>query len=110
MMSAGTAFADPAPGGTPKPPNVVGVSGDTMGSLLDQLAAGYGKGHSTKLYSFDGTNPYTGASDDQITTKQGCAPIERPEGDSTEQGDNSSLGGTVPTLAAGTKDPAATSD
>ena len=43
---------------------------------LQQLASG------TKLYSWDATNPSTGAVGDPVVTKSGCASIPRPDGSS----------------------------
>jgi ABC-type phosphate transport system substrate-binding protein len=84
MGGIGTALADPPGGVTPKETDVVGVGSDTTEYLADQLAFDYNKSHSTgpKLYSWDATNPQTGAIGDSITTKAGCTAIPRPDGGS----------------------------
>ena len=75
--------SDPPKGVTPKATDVVGVGSDTIEFLLDQLSADYNKSHaSPHLYSWDATNPTTGAVGDKITTKAGCAKIARPDGSS----------------------------
>jgi ABC-type phosphate transport system substrate-binding protein len=76
--SASSALADPPSGTTPKASDIVGLSGDALGPLLDQFA--HDDAASPPFYGFDATNPYTGASLDQITTKSGCAAIQRPLG------------------------------
>ena len=83
MISAGPALADPPKGTVPKDTDIVGVGADTTEFLLDQLSVNYNASHSTKkLYSFDATNPLTGAIGDSILTKTGCAKIPRPDGSS----------------------------
>src|SRR5215469_17444250 len=79
---AGSALADPPRGVTPKETDVVGVGSDTTEFLGDQLAFDYNKSHTTgpHLYSWDATNPTTGAIGDNITTKSGCSAIPRPDG------------------------------
>jgi len=79
---AGSALADPPRGVTPKETDVVGVGSDTSEYLGDQLAYDYNKSHSTgpRLYSWDATNPATGAVGDNIKAKAGCAAIPRPDG------------------------------
>ena len=68
----------------PKETDVVGVGSDTIEFLLDQLSFDYNKSHSTgpRLYSWDATNPNTGAIGDNIVTKSGCSQIPRPDGSS----------------------------
>jgi ABC-type phosphate transport system substrate-binding protein len=82
MGAAGSALADPPGGTTPKETDVVGVGSDTTEFVGDQLAFDYNKSHSTgpRLYSWDATNPKTGAIGDSIKTKAGCATIPRPDG------------------------------
>jgi len=83
MISAGPALADPPKGVVPKDTDIVGVGADTTEFLLDQLSVNYNASHTTKkLYSFDATNPLTGAIGDNITTKTACAKIARPDGSS----------------------------
>jgi hypothetical protein len=69
--------------------------------LLDQLSVDYNAAQTTHnashpfVYSWDATNPKTGAIGDLISTKSGCAKIARPNG--------SSAG--IATLASNIKDP-----
>jgi ABC-type phosphate transport system substrate-binding protein len=101
MVAAGPALADPPTGTTPAAGDVVGVGADTTENLLDQLALNYDASNSSpSLYSWDATNPTTGAIGDSIATKAGCKKIARPDG--------SSAG--ITTLASNIKDPADTSD
>jgi ABC-type phosphate transport system substrate-binding protein len=84
-LVAGPALADPPSGVVPKPTDIVGVGSSTLEYLFDQYSHDYDATVSAKaphLYSFDATNPVTGATDDPITTKQGCKPIPRPDGSS----------------------------
>src|SRR5487761_298472 len=82
-LAAGPALADPPTGVTPKATDVVGVGSDTTEYIIDQLSHDYNGSHSgTKLYSWDATNPTTGAVGDPIVTKAGCASIPRPDGSS----------------------------
>ncbi len=87
-MAIGPALADPINGSgkpvTPKETDVVGVGSDTIEYLLDQFSFDYNTSHKTgpRLYSWDATNPKTGAIGDNITTKSGCAKIARPDGSS----------------------------
>jgi len=82
MGAMGTALADPPGGVTPKETDVVGVGSDTTEFIGDQLAFDYNKSHATgpRLYSWDATNPKTGAIGDSIVTKSGCTGIPRPDG------------------------------
>jgi ABC-type phosphate transport system substrate-binding protein len=83
--AAGPALADPPAAVTPRAADVVGVGSDTMGYLLDQLAHDYDQAHpkaGSLLYSWDETNPATGAVGDSIVTKAGCPAIARPDGSS----------------------------
>lgn len=84
-VAAAPALADPPKGVTPKPGDVVGVGSDTIQNVMDQFSHDFNASHSTgpKLYSWDATNPKTGAIHDLIATKSGCAKIQRPDG-STE--------------------------
>jgi ABC-type phosphate transport system substrate-binding protein len=82
-LTAGPALADPPSGTTPRATDIVGVGADTTQYLLDQVANTYDAGHATskeKLYSWDATNPSTGAIGDNIETKATCADISRPNG------------------------------
>jgi ABC-type phosphate transport system substrate-binding protein len=82
-LAAGPALADPPKGVTPKATDVVGVGSDTIEYVMDQLSHDYNGSHSgAKLYSWDATNPATGAVGDPIVTKAGCASIPRPDGSS----------------------------
>jgi ABC-type phosphate transport system substrate-binding protein len=80
-LAAGPALADPPTGVTPKATDIVGVGSDTSEFLFDQFAHDYDNTQSgAKLYSWDATNPSTGAAGDPIVTKSGCASIARPDG------------------------------
>jgi ABC-type phosphate transport system substrate-binding protein len=81
-MAVTPALADPPSGTTPAPANIVGVGSDTIQNVMDALGVKYDAGHTTKLYSWDATNPTTGAIGDPIVTKSGCASIPRPNGSS----------------------------
>lgn len=81
-LAATPAMADPPGGVKPKVADVVGVGSDTIQSVMDQFSHDFNASHSTgsKLYSWDATNPSTGAIHDKISTKSGCAAIPRPDG------------------------------
>jgi ABC-type phosphate transport system substrate-binding protein len=82
-MAAGPALADPPAGTTPKPTDVVGVGSDTIQNVMDQFSHDYNASHTgVKLYSWDATNPSTGAIGDNITYKSGCTVEPRPDGSS----------------------------
>ena len=86
-MVATPALADPPSGVTPKAKDVVGVGSDTIQNVLDQFSVDYNKTHATgKLYSFDATNPTTGAMGDPIqlkaSTPKATCNIPRPDGSS----------------------------
>jgi len=70
---------------TPPEDAAVGVGADT-GGLLDQLSGDYNATLTSAphggLYSWDSTNPATGAIRDKITPKSNCASIQRPDGSS----------------------------
>lgn len=76
------AMADPPTGVTPAPGSIVGVGSDTTQNVVDQFSHDYNATHTTKLYSWDATNPSTGAIHESIKTKSGCAAIPRPDGSS----------------------------
>lgn len=87
VASSGSALADPPRGVTPSPSDIVGVGSDTTQFVMDYYASQYNKtpasaGH--KLYSFDAVKPGSNppVTGDPIVTKQGCAPIARPNGSS----------------------------
>jgi ABC-type phosphate transport system substrate-binding protein len=76
---------DPPGTTVPREGDVVGVGADTDEFLLDQFSHDYNASHSTSahlLYSWDATNPSTGAVGDSIKTKSGCSTIPRPDGSS----------------------------
>jgi hypothetical protein len=76
-------MADPPTGVTPKETDVVGVGSDTIEFLFDQFSFDYNKTHTgAHLYSWDATNPKTGAMGDNIVTKSGCSATPRPDGSS----------------------------
>jgi len=84
-MMAAPALADPPAGVTPKPRDVVGVGSDTIQNVMDQFSVDYNATHTSgKLYSWDATNPTTGAMGDPIQLKSGSANcnIPRPDGSS----------------------------
>jgi ABC-type phosphate transport system substrate-binding protein len=64
----------------------VGVGSDTIQNVLDQFSADYNatvkSSSATRLYSWDATNPNTGAIGDTIAEKSGCSSIARPDGSS----------------------------
>jgi len=66
--------------------DATGVGSDTIQNLLDQFSADYNVGKAltvTHLYSWDATNPNTGAIGDSIQVKGGgCSAIPRPDGSS----------------------------
>jgi ABC-type phosphate transport system substrate-binding protein len=66
--------------------DATGVGSDTIQNLLDQFSADYNVGKAltaTHLYSWDATNPNTGAIGDSIQVKGGgCSAIARPDGSS----------------------------
>jgi ABC-type phosphate transport system substrate-binding protein len=76
---------DPVAGTVPREGDVVGVGADTDEFLLDQFGHDYNASHSGSahlLYSWDATNPSTGAVEDSIKTKANCSKIPRPDGSS----------------------------
>lgn len=81
-LVVGPALADPPSGVTPKVSDVVGVGSDTTEFLFDQFSHDYNNQHKTgtQLYSWDATNPSTGAQGDPIAAKSGCSTIPRPDG------------------------------
>jgi ABC-type phosphate transport system substrate-binding protein len=87
-MAIGPAMADPIGSNgkpvTPKETDITGVGSDTIEFLLDQLSVDYNASHKTgpRLYSWDATNPVTGATLDPITDKSGCTKEPRPDGSS----------------------------
>lgn len=83
MAVAPVAMADPPGKTVPKPTDVVGVGSDTIQNVMDQFSHDYNAAHTgNKLYSWDATNPKTGAIHDNIVTKKGCSAIPRPNGSS----------------------------
>jgi ABC-type phosphate transport system substrate-binding protein len=82
-MAAAPALADPPSGTVPKASNIVGVGSDTIQNVMDQFSHDYNASHTAnKLYSWDATNPTTGAVHDSIVDKSGCSAIPRPNGSS----------------------------
>jgi ABC-type phosphate transport system substrate-binding protein len=85
LGAATPALADPPPGVTPKPADVVGVGSDTIQNVMDQFSHDYNLNHSLRqLFSFDALNPTTGAMGDPIQLKSGSSTcnIPRPDGSS----------------------------
>jgi ABC-type phosphate transport system substrate-binding protein len=63
----------------------VGVGSDTIQNVFDQFSGDYNANKAataTHLYSWDATNPNTGAIGDSIAEKTGCSAIARPDGSS----------------------------
>jgi ABC-type phosphate transport system substrate-binding protein len=84
-VAAGPARADPPSTGHPLGIDIAGVGSGTSQFLFDQLAHDFDHTHFTSasfLYSWDATNPATGAVGDQIVTKSPCPAITRPDGSS----------------------------
>jgi ABC-type phosphate transport system substrate-binding protein len=88
-LSVPAAKADPAKGTTPAYFDIVGVGSNTTEYVIDQMAYNFDAISSVKhgnsathplIYSWDATNPYTGATGDKITTKANCPAITRPNG------------------------------
>jgi ABC-type phosphate transport system substrate-binding protein len=92
LPATGPAMADPIGNNgsavTPHEFDVVGVGSDTIEFLLDQIMVDYNKAHTTDtashphIFSWDATNPTTGAIGDTIKVKAKCAKIARPDGSS----------------------------
>jgi ABC-type phosphate transport system substrate-binding protein len=62
-----------------------GVGSDTIQNVFDQFSGDYNANKAataTHLYSWDATNPNTGAIGDSIAEKTGCSAIARPDGSS----------------------------
>ena len=71
-MAAAPALADPPSGVVPKASNIVGVGSDTTQNVFDQFSHDYNATHTAnKLYSWDATNPATGAIHDNIVIEKG---------------------------------------
>jgi ABC-type phosphate transport system substrate-binding protein len=82
-LVAGPAFADPPGTTVPRDADVVSVGSNTTEYLFDQLSNEYNSTHKGKTplwYSWDATNPTTGAIGDTIITKNNCTGIVRPNG------------------------------
>jgi ABC-type phosphate transport system substrate-binding protein len=70
---------------SPAENDATGVGSDTIQNVLDQFGADYNptvSATSTHIYSWDATNPLTGAIGDSIAEKTGCSSIPRPDGSS----------------------------
>jgi len=70
---------------SPAENDATGVGSDTIQNVLDQFAADFNPGVAaggSHLYSWDATNPLTGAIGDSIPEKTGCSSIPRPNGSS----------------------------
>ena len=98
-LSAGPALADPPNGVSPAPGSVVSVGAQTTQYLSDAVSSNWDKANpkKTQLYTWDAANAL--GVDGNITTKQGCAKVLRPNGSSPGIAD----------LAANIKDPASKS-
>lgn len=65
--------------------DATGVGSDTIQNVLDQFSGDYNakvSSSATHLWSWDATNPNTGAIGDSIAVKTGCSAIARPNGSS----------------------------
>ena len=65
--------------------SAIATGSDTIQNVFDQFSGDFNVGKAataTHLYSWDATNPNTGALHDLITPKAGCAQIQRPNGSS----------------------------
>jgi ABC-type phosphate transport system substrate-binding protein len=70
---------------SPAESDATGVGSDTIQNVLDQFAADYNPtvaATATHIFSWDATNPLTGAIGDSIAEKTGCPHIPRPNGSS----------------------------
>jgi ABC-type phosphate transport system substrate-binding protein len=97
-LTAGPALADPPGKTVPRPTDAVSVGANTTQYLFDQISKQYNTANpsaTTKFYSWDATNPVTGAIGDEIETKSNCADIARPDGG----------GAGITALEANTADP-----
>jgi ABC-type phosphate transport system substrate-binding protein len=102
-LAAGPALADPPSGTTPRAGDAVGVGSNTDQFLFDQVSADFNKAkpkNPSLFYSWDATNPVTGAEGDQIETKNDCVTIARPNGS----------GAGVTALEDNTTDPSSSSN
>src|SRR6185437_1912194 len=81
-ITAVPALADPPK--TPAAGDVVGVGSDTIQNVLNQFSVSYNATHKSgpRLWSWDATDPTTGAIGLPITLKKGCKQIARPNGSS----------------------------
>lgn len=87
----------------PREKDITGVGSDTIQNLLDQFSLDYNvtvRTSAPHLYSWDATNPKTGAVGDMIKAKFGCAKAPRPNGSSA--GISSVTGGPL-ALSANTR-------
>jgi ABC-type phosphate transport system substrate-binding protein len=92
VPAAAPALADPPSGTTVHNYDLTGIGADTTQSVFDQFSKDYNAAQSTGhkadsatnpyLYSWDATNPSTGAIGDSIVLKKGCAAVARPDGSS----------------------------
>jgi ABC-type phosphate transport system substrate-binding protein len=71
---------------SPAEADATGVGSDTIQNVLDQFSVDWNSSHTastaTHLFSWDATNPLTGAIGDSIAEKTGCPHIPRPDGSS----------------------------
>jgi ABC-type phosphate transport system substrate-binding protein len=84
-MTAATKAVKVVAANSPAENDAVGVGSDTIQNVLDQFAADYNptvSATATHLYSWDATNPLTGAIGDSIPEKTDCSSIPRPDGSS----------------------------
>jgi hypothetical protein len=85
-VGLGPALADPPAGVVPPLASVVGVGSNTTTLVMDAISTSYNATKpANKLYSWDATNPTTGATGDTIETKGSNASdttcdIARPDG------------------------------
>jgi ABC-type phosphate transport system substrate-binding protein len=85
-VGLGPALADPPAGTVPSLTSIVGVGSNTTTYVMDAMSTAYDKtSPANKLYSWDATNPTTGAVGDTIETKgknstDTTCDIARPDG------------------------------
>ena len=92
LTMAPSAMADPPSGKTVHNYDLTGIGADTTQSVFDQFSRDYNAAQTTGhkadsatnpyLYSWDATNPSTGAIGDSIKLKKGCTAVARPDGSS----------------------------
>ncbi len=83
--SSGTKKTKVTVAASPAENDAVGVGSDTIQNVMDQFSVDYNNtltSSAAHLYSWDATNPLTGAIGDSIPEKKDCPSIARPDGSS----------------------------